>query len=92
MAKFDSLPIEHLVVPMVGWEVFVEERQERLSNVRQHTCIVGRITPDSFPLPLSTILLLVGGILDTLLKATVLECCIIICFLLVEFRFIKGCG
>ena len=92
VAKFDSLPIEHLVVPLVGWEVFVEERQERLSNIRQHTCVVGRIKPDNFPLPLSTILLLVDGILDALLKATVLEWCIIICFLLVQFRFIKGCG
>ena len=25
VAKFHSLPIEYLVVPMVGWEVFVEE-------------------------------------------------------------------
>ena len=61
VAKFDCLHIEYLVVTMDGWEVFVEERQEILSNARQHTCVVGRIKPDNFPLPLSTILLLVGG-------------------------------
>ena len=68
VAKFDSLPNEYLVLPMFGWEAFVKERQERLSNVRQHTCVVGRIKPNNFPLPLSAILLLVVGILDALLK------------------------
>ena len=88
VAKFDSLPIEYFVVPMVGWEVFVEERQERLSNVRQHTCVVRRIKLNNFPLPLSTILPWVVRILDALLKATFLECYIIIRFHLAEFRFI----